>query len=123
MVERRGPGELEAEVLAALWSAEEPLTPAEVRDRLPGDLAYTTVLTILRRLHDKELLTRELVDGTRAYAYAPVMDQADHAAEQMHAFLGASDDHGAVLARFLGRLDAADRRKLSALLGERRRRR
>lgn len=122
MHERRGPGELEGEVLAALWTSGEPLTPAEVRDLLPGDLAYTTILTILRRLYDKDLVVRERVEGSRAFAYAPVMDQAEHAAEQMHAHLGASTDRDAVLARFLGRLDARDRRTLSTLLrGPRRR--
>src|SRR6266571_5467268 len=29
------------------------LSPGDVRDRLGGDLAYTTVVTILSRLHDK----------------------------------------------------------------------
>jgi predicted transcriptional regulator len=50
MSARRGMGELEAEVMARLWSAGIPLTPSEVRDALGSELAYTTVMTILGRL-------------------------------------------------------------------------
>jgi predicted transcriptional regulator len=119
VAERRGPGELEAEVLGALWASSSALTPSDVRDLLPGDLAYTTVLTILRRLHDKGLVVREQPAGSRAYAYAPAVEQAELAAKQMHAFMAAGDDRRAVLARFLGRLSAADRRTLKDLLGGR----
>ena len=44
---RRAAGELEAAVLAVLQAAGSPLSPGEVRDRLGGELAYTTVVTIL----------------------------------------------------------------------------
>ena len=50
---RRAAGELEAAVLAVLQAAGSALSPGDVRDRLGGDLAYTTVVTILSRLHDK----------------------------------------------------------------------
>ncbi|MGH3825752.1 MAG: BlaI/MecI/CopY family transcriptional regulator, partial [Pseudonocardiaceae bacterium] len=44
---RRAAGELEAEVLAALWAADGPLTAAHVRRAVSGGLAYNTVQTIL----------------------------------------------------------------------------
>jgi predicted transcriptional regulator len=116
MTDRRAPGELEGEVLAALWAADRAMTPAQVREEIPGDLAYTTVLTILRRLYDKGVLLREPVDGSRAFAYAPAMDEAEHAAEQMHAYLESGSNREAVLTRFLGRLTAAERSTLSSLL-------
>jgi len=56
---RRGRGELESEVLAALWAAERPLTPAAVQQGLDHPIAYNTVQTILTRLHDKGLVARE----------------------------------------------------------------
>jgi len=117
---RRGFGELEAEVLATLWAADEPLTPAQVRERLSGDLAYTTVLTILRRLFDKGLAVRAPAPVGRSYCYAPALEQAEHAAQQMHAFVAASDDSRAVLSRFLGHLTADDRKTLADLLRRRR---
>ena len=38
----REPGGLEAEVLAALWAADAPLTAGEVVEALGGGLAYNT---------------------------------------------------------------------------------
>jgi predicted transcriptional regulator len=42
----------EADLMDVLWE-HGPSTVAEVRDRLTDDLAYTTVLTILRTLESK----------------------------------------------------------------------
>jgi hypothetical protein len=42
---RRARGELESEVMAALWSAGAPLTPAGVQAALGDGLAYNTVQT------------------------------------------------------------------------------
>lgn len=111
---RRAPGELEGAVLAELWSAAGPLTAAQVNDRITGDLAYTTVLTILSRLHDKGLLTR--VRTGRSFAYAPVRDEAEHTAAQMRSLLEAGRDRAAVLSRFVSELDAADEELLLQLL-------
>jgi predicted transcriptional regulator len=119
--DRRASGELEAEVLGVLWAADRPLTPGEVREQVDGDLAYTTVMTILRRLFEKDLLVRERADGGRAFAYAPAVEHADFAADQMHAVLDSGIDRTAVLARFLGRLSPAERRALTSLLGSDRR--
>jgi predicted transcriptional regulator len=46
-------GALEQEVLAGLAAAGRPLTVGEVQAQLGGELAYTTVLTALSRLHAK----------------------------------------------------------------------
>lgn len=42
----------EAEIMAVLWE-QGPSTVAEVRQRLPDNLAYTTVQTMLRNLEAK----------------------------------------------------------------------
>lgn len=115
---RRAPGELESEVLAALWSADGPLTAAQVNERLPGALAYTTVLTILSRLVDKGLVTRRK-EG-RGYAFAPARDEAAHTAGQMRSLLDHGSDREAVLSRFIDELSADDERLLQRLLGEHR---
>jgi len=113
---RRPAGALEQEVLAALWASPEPLTPAAVQERLGDGLAYTTVKTILDRLHDKGMLTRVRVG--KAYAYSPVVEQADLAAEAMRAALEASADWSAVLSKFLGEISADDAAVIRELLGE-----
>src|SRR5215472_16381971 len=84
---RRAAGELEAAALAVLQASSSALTPGEVLDRLGGGLAYTTVVTILSRLHAKGVLTR--LRSGRAYSYAPVADEPGLAARRMRGVLDA----------------------------------
>lgn len=111
---RRPAGALENEVLASLWAASEPMTPAQVQESLGSGLAYTTVMTILTRLHEKGAVTRER--SGRAYAYAAVLDQAGIAAAQMRALLDRGSDRAAVLAQFVDGLSSDDERALNALM-------
>ncbi|MGW7525763.1 BlaI/MecI/CopY family transcriptional regulator [Streptomyces sp. NPDC054783] len=111
---RRARGELESDVLAALWAADAPLTARQVLERLPGDLAYTTVLTILSRLHDKGMLVRNRKG--RGYAYTPVRDEASHTARRMRSLLEEGSDREAVLTRFVSELSAQDEQLLHQLL-------
>ncbi|MEV7782825.1 BlaI/MecI/CopY family transcriptional regulator [Kitasatospora sp. NPDC088351] len=114
---RRPAGELEAEVLAALWSARHPLTPQDVQAALGGDLARTTIATILARLHDKGTVERTRTG--RAYAYIPtVQDPAGLAARRMHTELSREPDRSTVLARFVSDLSVEDERLLRELLGD-----
>ncbi|MFG2886385.1 BlaI/MecI/CopY family transcriptional regulator [Streptomyces sp. NPDC048297] len=110
---RRARGELEAEVLAALWAAGGPVPAAVVQEHVPG-AAYTTVLTILTRLCDKGMVTRRR-EG-RGHVYVPVDDQAGHAAAGMHSLLDEGGDRAAVLARFVSELSAEDEHLLEQLL-------
>ncbi|MBP0456808.1 BlaI/MecI/CopY family transcriptional regulator [Streptomyces montanisoli] len=111
---RRARGQLEGEVLAALWAAGGPVSAAAVREQITGDPAYTTVLTILSRLFDKGLVTRERVG--RGYHYTPVRDEAGHTAAGMRALLETGGDRAAVLARFVSELPPQDERLLEQLL-------
>src|SRR5579859_314424 len=99
---RRAAGELETAVLAVLQAAGSPLSPGEVRLRLGADLAYTTVVTILSRLHGKGVLDRH--KAGRAFRYAPVSDQPGLAARRMARVLDEENDRAAVLARFVSSL-------------------
>lgn len=102
-------------MLAALWSAGGPLTPAEVQAALPGALSYSTVVTILSRLHGKGVLLRG--KRGRAYAYTPVSDEPGLAARRMRKVLDSEEDRGAVLARFVSELTETDEGLLLSLLG------
>ncbi|MGI8867274.1 MAG: BlaI/MecI/CopY family transcriptional regulator [Mycobacteriales bacterium] len=115
---RRAKGSLESEVLAALWAADRPLTSAEVVEAVGGELAYTTVQTILTRLHGKGAVHRELAG--RAHAYTPVLDDAGLAADRMRAMLDKGRDHAAVLTRFLRTLTPEDEATLAELLDQQR---
>jgi len=79
------------------------------------ELSYSTVVTIVSRLHAKGLLERERTG--RAFAYRPV-DDASLAASQMSQALQAGTDHGAVLSRFVSGLSGRDARMLRHLLVE-----
>ncbi|MFJ2645160.1 BlaI/MecI/CopY family transcriptional regulator [Streptomyces sp. NPDC087420] len=111
---RRAPGELENEVLTALWAVGGPATAATVREHVAGNPAHTTVLTILSRLHDKGLVSRERAG--RGHAYTPVRDEAGHTAAGMRALLEKGGDRAAVLAKFVSGLPAEDEELLERLL-------
>ena len=113
---RRAAGELESAALTVLQAAGSALTPGEVLDRLGGGLAYTTVVTILSRLHTKGVLTR--LRSGRAYSYAPVADEPGLAARRMRGVLDAEADREAVLARFVSELSPADEELLRRMLSD-----
>ncbi|GAA2403395.1 BlaI/MecI/CopY family transcriptional regulator [Streptomyces coeruleorubidus] len=113
---RRGQGELEALVLSALREADGPVTAGWVQERLGGDLAYTTVITILTRLLGKGAVTRERVG--RSFAWTPAADEAGLAARKMRKVLDAESDREAVLASFLTGLGPDDERLLRDLLDQ-----
>jgi predicted transcriptional regulator len=114
MAARRGMGELEADVMGVLWAADGPRTPAEVRDGLAAELAYTTVMTILARLWEKGLAQRERQG--RAYAYRPTVSEAELAAQRMRATLDRVGDREKTLVRFVDELTPKDERVLRAIL-------
>ncbi|WP_255945145.1 BlaI/MecI/CopY family transcriptional regulator [Streptomyces odontomachi] len=113
---RRGQGELEGLVLSALRETDTPATAGWVQERLGGDLAYTTVITILTRLLAKGAVARERAG--RSFAWTPVSDQAGLAAYKMRKLLDGESDREAVLASFVTSLDPDDERLLRDLLSQ-----
>ncbi|MEU1852200.1 BlaI/MecI/CopY family transcriptional regulator [Streptomyces sp. NPDC019990] len=111
---RRGQGELEALVLSALREADGPATAGWVQQRLGGDLAHTTVITILTRLLGKGAVTRERAG--RSFAWTSASDQAGLAAHKMRKVLDSENDRSAVLASFVTGLGPDDERLLRDLL-------
>src|SRR3954471_10705008 len=113
-------GALEQEVLSCLAAAGRPLTVAQVLAELGSDLAYTTVLTALSRLHAKGALRRE--PSGRAFAYSLPEDPdavgASLTARRMSRLLDAGPDRAGVLARFVADLGPEDERLLTELLTE-----
>jgi predicted transcriptional regulator len=117
--ERRPWGSLEADVLAVLRAAGEPLTPAQVQAGLDGAAAYNTVQTVLTRLHEKALTQRERnPHGGRGHVYWATHDTPTAVAQQMRELLDGPGDRRAVLREFTAELDPADAEVLRALLGQ-----
>lgn len=113
-------GALEQEVLACLAAAGQPLAPGEVLAGLGGQLAYTTVMTTLSRLHAKGAVTRE--PAGRGYVYALRGDtgdaQASMTAHRMLRLLEGGSDRAGVLSRFIADLSPADEQLLTGLLAD-----
>jgi predicted transcriptional regulator len=68
----KGLTDREADVMRVLWE-HGASTVAEVRERLRDDLAYTTVLTILRTMHTKGFV--DYKQEGRAYRYSAKVQQ------------------------------------------------
>ena len=110
----------ELDIIEVLWR-QGPSTVAEVREALDDDLAYNTVLTMLRVLEEKGHVAREL-EG-RAHRYHPTVERA-HASRSAlervtERLFGGSA--AAVLLELVGRggLDDEELRQMRDLLDER----
>jgi predicted transcriptional regulator len=62
----------ELDVMAVLWGRGSA-TVAEVRERLPDDLAYTTVLSVLRTLEEKGHVDHR--EEGKAHRYFPLVER------------------------------------------------
>jgi BlaI family penicillinase repressor len=62
----------ELDVMAVLWERGSA-TVAEMRERMPDDLAYTTVLTILRTLEEKGHVGHR--GEGKAHRYFPLVER------------------------------------------------
>ncbi len=102
-------------MLAALHAARGPVSAAWVQERIGGDLAYTTVMTILTRLLAKDVVARERAG--RSFAWTPASDEAGLAAFRMRKVLDGESDREAVLASFVTTLTPDDEQLLRELLG------
>lgn len=103
-------GELEEAVLSALWSSASPLSVREVLGRIKRrpPLAYTTVLTVLDRLHEKGMVDREK-EG-KAFLYRPCASKEAWLGEQAARMLTVErgPPNSAVLMAFLDSAERAD---------------
>ena len=111
---------MESDVLATLWAADEPLTPAEVGAAMSTGLAYTTILTVLTRLFEKGVVEREAAG--RSFRYRPLVTEGELAARKMRAALAAASDRDDVLSHFVDELSTGDANALRTLLNRSRRR-
>jgi len=116
---RRASGQLEESILGLLGEHTE-LAVAQARELLGSDLAHTTVMTALVRLHGKGLVDRERRGRSFVYSLnAPVRDiPALRAAMRMRTELGARAERADVLASFVASLDPEDEATLRELLAK-----
>jgi predicted transcriptional regulator len=90
-------GPLEARVLETIWSSDKrPLTVREVHQSMGKDskLAYTTIMTTMNRLFEKDLLAREVKSGKGGlfYLYWPKMEKEAFERSAIQGVLGSLID-------------------------------
>jgi predicted transcriptional regulator len=111
--------ELESEVMEEVWRRDGPTTVREVVDalnkRARKQRAYTTVMTVMRRLDSKGLLTRER--DRKTHVYAAVISREDYLQARARAEVGALvDEYGdAALVHFARHVDKLDRSRRDQL--------
>jgi BlaI family transcriptional regulator, penicillinase repressor len=112
-------GERELDVMAVLWETGSA-TVAEVRDKLPADLAYTTVLTILRNLEAKGVVRHE--GEGKAHRYFPLVARKTAGRSAVARLIDKmfGGDPSMLVSHLVSdqRLSAVELRKLHAALGE-----
>ncbi|HLI58379.1 MAG TPA: BlaI/MecI/CopY family transcriptional regulator [Solirubrobacteraceae bacterium] len=94
---------LEADVLELLLAAPAPMTVAEVQQALPGARrAHTTVSTLLTRLADRGLVTRQ--HRGHIYEWSPAGTAHELTINALHQVLDGVEDPDAVVLGFLDSL-------------------
>lgn len=115
----RQQGELENLVLDILWDANRPLTSNEVLAacNTDGELALTTILTVLSRLIDKELVDRKIGEG-RAHLFTATSSREEHTARQLLELVNDSSNQALTLSHFTAGLSKKSVAALKKLLNE-----
>lgn len=107
-------GELEAEIMEAVWNLESA-SVRQILNRLKKkrDIAYTTVMTVMGRLCDKLILKRKF-NGDGAYVYTAVQAKSNFlAAASKRAISGLLKEFGEVaVAQFVDAVESSSLKNL-----------
>lgn len=113
-------GELQLEVMRALWRLDRPVGVEDVRSELPArqEGAYTTIQTVLNRLAERGLVGRRRQGKT--ISYRAKVSEADYYSRSLRETLAlASDDaRRSALAQLVGDLDPGELDEIEALARE-----
>jgi predicted transcriptional regulator len=106
-------GELESAVMDALWRTKKSLTSGQILEKLNGedDLALTTVLTVLSRLMEKDMVLREPGEG-RSHLYRAKQSKAEYTASLMLSLVSESNNPALAFSHFANGLTAAQQNAL-----------
>ena len=109
-------GELEAQVMDVIWELGQA-TVQDVVDRLPGDCHYKTIQTVMYRLSEKGMLTRDQLPS-RAHLYRAREDRDGFLRRISHDVMeGLVRDFGELaIAQFVDVVDGVDPDRLSELV-------
>lgn len=60
-----------------LWTSSDALKPSDVLNRLGSGHAYTTIMTVLKRMSDKKIVSR--TKSGNVYLYSPIESKSSFA--------------------------------------------
>ncbi|AVX21068.1 MAG: BlaI/MecI/CopY family transcriptional regulator [Bacillota bacterium] len=110
-------GELEAEIMEIVWQHDRPVTVREVYEELRErrSIAYTTVMTIMSRLAEKELLQK--TQESNYYLYSPVYSREEFTTKVVSLVLDGllADFAQPVLSHLVEKIQDEDEEKLAQL--------
>lgn len=121
-------GDLEARLLTAMWHFEAPVSARVVHEAIVGEheVALLTVVTVLNKLVEKHILTRQKIDGLLHYG-AAMSPEAFHDYASRRMVEGvidfAPERLAACFVDVLAERDPAQLDRLAQLVDEARRRR
>ncbi|GAA4687492.1 putative transcriptional regulator [Promicromonospora umidemergens] len=98
-------GALESQVMDVLWD-HGPATIRGIINQLPGDLAYTTIATVLTNLDRKQLVSARKEHHSTLYTARA--GREEHVAAVMRHALGTSSDRAASILHFVDTIPASD---------------
>ncbi|MFI6532041.1 BlaI/MecI/CopY family transcriptional regulator [Nonomuraea sp. NPDC050547] len=112
----RSLGDLESTIMDLLWSSRRPTSVRDVLEVLRAEraIAYTTVMTVMDKLHTKGLLKRK--PAGKAYLYDVVATKEAYIAGLMRETLAGSGNHAATLVHFLEQLSPQEATALESAL-------
>ena len=109
-------GDLEADIMEVTWK-QERVTVRDVYEnlRLEREIAYTTVMTVMGRLADKNILKKEVNGG--AYVYTPAICHEEFCQQMVNEVLDGLFEEFAepALSHLVDRLSREDDNKISKL--------
>lgn len=112
-------GDLQTQLMAVLWRTGEG-TVEQVRSGLPSRYrgAYTTVQTVLNRLTERGLLTRE--KQGKGFVYRPCLSESDYIARSIERTLAGASSQARqmALAQLVGGIDGGELSDLQQLARE-----
>jgi predicted transcriptional regulator len=99
-----------------IWRRNRPVLVRDILDDLNTDrsLAYTTVMTVMDKLHRKGWLRRQ--PQGRAYVYEAVASRESYTARLMRDAWATSDNQAVAFVHFLEQLSDEEARALRAAL-------
>ena len=117
MSNKRKQGELESQILGCLWDRPEGLTSQQILALMgDDDLAITTVLTVLSRLSDKGLVSREQASG-RTFLFKSTSSREQHTAMKLLSEIKATEKTDLVFQYLVNGLSTKQIESLKKALG------